>query len=266
MVRRLLAAVCAVGLGLGGATAADEAITIKMKKPGKGEVVKESKTDSTTVTVTAVANGMDIKQEFKDTSTFAYTEEVLDRPDGAKRATKLKRTYEKAEGQDKGQAADYQLAGKTVVIEKGKDKYTFGIDGKPLTGQAADKLDKEFNKKKSDTEMEDVVLPKKPVKVGDSWDIDAKQLVEAFAEDGMELDTKKVKGTGKLVKVYDKGGCKNGVMEITIELPLLKMATGPGDAKALTAGSFMKLEMTADGCIDGTVSGGTMTGKMTGLM
>jgi hypothetical protein len=89
--------------------------------------------------------------------------------------------------------------------------------------------------------------------------------VESFGEDDMELDAKKVKGTGKLVKVYDKDGHKYGVMEVTIELPLLKMGT-PAGAKPLGEGSFMKLDLTADGCIDGSVVSGGMKGKMTGLM
>jgi hypothetical protein len=258
-----MGAVCVLSLGVGGAIAADEAIMIKIKKRSKGEMVKETKTEVTKYSVAVMAGEMNINQEGRDTGTFVFTDEVIEQADGAKRPTKLKRIYDKAEGQERGTAVEYQLAGKTVVIEKGKDKYTFAIDGKPVTGSAAEKLDKEFNKK-SDLEVEDVMLPKKPVKVGDTWELDGKQLAEVFGDE-MELDIKKVKGSGKLVKVYDKDGRKNGVIEMTLELPIVKMI-GKGEEKAMGAGSFMKMELTMDGCIDGTATGGVLKGKLGGTM
>lgn len=264
MHKRMLSTAAAVVLLFGGATAADEAITIKVKKAAAGETTKESKTDENTLTISATVNGQAINQDVKGDAKFVFTEEVVERPDPAKRATKLKRTYEKAEARERGEEVDYGLAGKTVLIEKGKDKYTFTADGKPLTGKSADKLDKEFNQRKSELEVEDVLLPKTAVKAGDSWAIDPKQLVEVFADE-MMLDEKKVKGTGKLLKVYDKGGHRYGTMEFVITMPLLKMLGKDGE-KEMGAGSFMKMEVTVDACIDGGTSDGRLKGKMSGVM
>lgn len=264
MLRQMLAAAITALVTVSAAPAADEAVTIKVKKAAAGETTKESKTDENTVTISANVNGQAINQDVKGDAKFVFTEEVIDRPDPAKRATKLKRTYEKAEARERGEEVEYGLAGKTVLIEKGKDRYTFTADGKPLTGKAADKLEKEFNQRKSELQVEDVLLPKKAVKVGDSWAIDAKQVVEVFADE-MMLDEKKVKGTGKLLKVYDKGGHKYGTMEFVIDMPLLKMIGKDGE-KEMGAGSFMKMEVTVDACIDGGTSDGGLKGKMTGLM
>ena len=56
----------------------------------------------------------------------------------------MKRTYESAELTVNGQKQDLGLKGRTVLIEKKGDKYTFTADGKPVAGKAAELLGKEF--------------------------------------------------------------------------------------------------------------------------
>jgi hypothetical protein len=155
-----------------------------------------------------------------------------------------------------GEKQDVGLAGKTVVIEKSGDGYTITVDGKEPTGVAADILKKEFKKEKNVNDED--LLPKDPVKVGGTWKVDLAMLAKD-AEGQFEFDAAKSAATGKLIKVYDKGGKKFGVMEITIDLALTKI-DGGGQSLEVKTGSKMKMSGTLDVCIDGTAS--TSSGKM----
>lgn len=261
MFRRVVAATVVLGLGLRGATAADEVITIKVKKAAKGDVIKESKSDENTDTSTVVVGGQTVKQEDKASNKAVFVDEILEADGKAVKPTKLKRTYETAEAVRRGQPVDLGLAGKTVLIEKTDKKYAYTVDGQPVGKAAADVLDREFNRPGM-AGFEEVMLPKKPVKVGDTWAGDVAEvtkLVEAL----MTLDAGKTKVTGKLLKVYDKGGAKYGVIEYTLTLAVtgLSIPTGKSDA---AAGSAMTFTITTDGCIDGSVYGGTAKGTVTG--
>jgi hypothetical protein len=262
-MRRTLA-ILVVGLAAVTLRADDGPVTIKVKQPGPGETIKETKTETSTQKIAATVMGMDMTKEEQETTKFVYTEEVVTRPAGAKRATKLRRTYETAERTKNGEKEDLALAGKTVVIEKAGDGYTITVDGKEPTGQAADLLKKEFRKEKQ-VDDEDL-LPKQPVKVGGTWKIDLDQLAKD-AEGELDIDVAKSTGTGKLVKVYDKGGKKFGVMEVTFDLVVNK-AGGGGQEVELKAGSKMKVVAVMDACIDGSSADGTgkitTTGDLTG--
>jgi hypothetical protein len=255
-MRRTLA-ILVVGLAAAALRADDGPVTIKVKQPGPGDQVKETKTETTTRKVSFTAMGKDQTMEEKSVSKFVYTEEVVSKPAGARRPTKLRRTYEAAEETKNGEKKDLDLAGKTVVVEKTGDGYTITVDGKEPTGPAADVLKKEFAKEKQVADED--MLPKEPVKVGGTWKIDLGPLAKDAAGE-LEFDLAKSTGTGKLVKVYDKGGRKFGVMEITLDLALTK--AGPaGQQLDLKAGSKMTMTGTVDACIDG--SRNESAGKMT---
>jgi len=260
MLKRLLAAVLTVA-AIGSVTAADEAVTIKIKKPGKGEVVKETKAEDIDTVVNISAGGQKQEQKEKSGSKMVYTDEVVEKGEKDAKPTKTKRTYETAEIVKAGEKVDLGLKGKTVTIEKVKDKYTFALEEGKLSKEAAEVLDKEFNKK-DDVDMEELMMPKKPVKVGDTWDVDLKAVEKMFGDE-MVIDKDKSKVTGKLVKVYDKDKAKFGVIEYTIALPIASLAV-MGQTLPTTDGSKLKVTLSVDGCIDGTVYGGTTTGKVEG--
>jgi len=260
MLKRLLAAVLTVA-AIGSVTAADEAVTIKIKKPGKGEVVKETKAEDIDTVVNISAGGQKQEQKEKSGSKMVYTDEVVEKGEKDAKPTKTKRTYETAEIVKAGEKVDLGLKGKTVTIEKVKDKYTFALEEGKLSKEAAEVLDKEFNKK-DDVDMEELMMPKKPVKVGDTWEVDLKAVEKMFGEE-MVIDKDKSKVTGKLVKVYDKDKAKFGVIEYTIALPIASLAV-MGQTLPTTDGSKLKVTLSVDGCIDGTVYGGTTTGKVEG--
>jgi len=259
-MRRFLAVVAVGTLSLG-CLSAEEAITIKTKKPAKGHVVKETKTVTENVKVTVM--GQDQNQE--SVTKLVYTEEVLEKPDAAKRPTKLKRVYETAEMTKNGAKEDIGLAGKTVLVEKAADGYKITVDGQEPSVMAALVLKKEFRKEKEVTDEH--FLPKIAVKVGDTWKIDMAPLARD-ASGELEMDADKSSGTGKLIKVYEKDGKKFGTIEVTLDLTVSKIGEDGGQQVELKEGSKFNATAVMDVCIDGTATGGaakmTVKGDFTG--
>ncbi len=256
-MRRFVGAFAVLGLLAAGAVLAQDApVTIKLKKAGPGDTVRETKTEKANQKVTV--NGMAQPGGGESVATYAYTEKVIERPTGAAKPTKVERTYEVAELTTPAGKEDLGLKGKTVHVEKKGDKFEFTIEGKPLGGKAADLLGKEFGTAKQTTDED--FLPNKPVKVGETWKIDVAKVAGELAETGMVVDNAKSSATGKLVKVYDKDGKKFGVMEVSMDLAVTKLK-GPGQEIPLKDGSKLHVDLTLDGCIDGTEASGS--GKMT---
>jgi hypothetical protein len=254
---RRIVAILAVGLVVSAGRADDGPVTVKVKQPGPGEKVKESKTETTTNKMSFTVMGTDMVKDEKVVTKFVYTDEVVTKPAGAKRPTKLKRTYETAEMTRDGANEELGLAGKTVVIEKAATGYDVTLDGKELTGPAATILKKEFGKDKQVNDED--LLPQEPVKVGGTWKVDVAKLAKD-AEGELDIDAVKSSASGKLVKVYDKGGHKFGVLEVTMELALNKIGE-EGHQIEMKPGSKMHVTAVMDTCIDGARS--AFTGKVT---
>src|SRR5439155_714677 len=116
-----------------------------------------------------------------------YREEVLEKEPG-RRATRLRRQYEKAQARTDDQAETLPYQGKTVLIEKKGDKYRFRIEGgAELTGKDARFLDKEFNAKgrtEDESQLEKLFLPDKAVPVGASWKLDLERIAKEIGKEG----------------------------------------------------------------------------------
>ncbi|HET6572529.1 MAG TPA: hypothetical protein VFG68_02925 [Fimbriiglobus sp.] len=264
-MRRIAGTAALFGMLVAGAgLAQDGPVAIKLKKAGPGDVVKETRTETTSQKVTVTVMGQTKTNDVKATGNYDYIDDVIEKPKGARKPTKLKRTYESADLTANGQKQDLGLKGQTVLIEKKGDKYTFTVGGKPLTGKAAELLGKEFSDKKQTGEED--YLPGKPVRVGESWPIDVAKVAGELAEGGMVIDVTKSSATGKLTKVYDKRGKKFGVIEVAMGLVVTKLASGPQEVPLKD--SKLTVTLTMDGCIDGTEATGggkmSMTGKLTG--
>jgi hypothetical protein len=260
---RILSLAAVVGLLAGPARAGDQqTYTIKIKKPAQGTVTRVDKAESGTQKVKAVDNDGNVLQE-KDEKTgdrYLYTQTILEKPAG-KKATRLKRQYEKATVTEEGEQRKLPYEGKTVLIEKKGDKYIFRIEGgEELTGDDAKHLDKEFNKKEaiSDEELEKLLLPGKAVRLNEEWKIPAAQLARGFAGEGLEIDAAKSTATGKLTRAYKKDGRQFGVLVYQLKLAV-KSTTAEGKKVQFQPESRAEVEVRADACIDGS----SATGKAT---
>src|SRR5436190_24144803 len=125
---RRIAAVLAVGLVAAALGADDGPLTLKIKQAAPGDRVRESKTETATNKVSFSVMGTDMTKDEKVVTKFVYVEEVVTKPAGAKRATKLRRAYETAELTKDCEKADLGLEGKTVVIEQKGDEYKITVE------------------------------------------------------------------------------------------------------------------------------------------
>lgn len=259
-----------IALAAAAAAAQDgDAVAIKVAYPRAGQRAKVTVEDRTSTkydfTVMGKAQG---KEEIK-TKSLVYIDEIIENPKNEKKATKLKRTYEKAVLGRDGNSGKLPIEGKTIAIEKKDGKYQFALDGQPLTGDSLKLLEDEFNKS-DQKDTRDVMFPKMPVKPGETWTIPSEEMLKAIGTSGPIFDKDKVAATGKLVKAYRKDGRQYGVMEFVFEGPL----KGLGEKSPITVkDGKMTLTMTGDGCIDGSAATGssvsktalTMTGTTQGI-
>lgn len=267
MRRNVLLSLSVVLLACVGVARAQDAITVKIYKDATGD---RSQTDLTTTETLKMkisdGTGKVLKEDNNKTVLKTVYKETVLAKEGHKPATKLEREYTKAEI-DKSNSGKFEKLpydGKTIVIEKKGDKYTFTYKGgKELTAMEAETLVKEFkDKKDDDKDMDKLLLPSGPVKVGDTWKIDTKELLKDFEKDaGIEGDLAKATGTGKLVKAYKKDGKQYGEVSVTVDIPL-KSVGKDNDKLTFTQGK-MTIVLTFDGCIDGTAGDGKAKIKMT---
>ena len=255
---RILSVVAVLGLVAGPAWGqADKAYTIKIKKLAQGETERVEKADKSTEAIKIEdTNGNLLKEQTeKKGDVSVYRQTNLERK-GDQRPTRVKRKYDKATVTKDGETTSLPYEGKTVLIEKKGDRYLFRIEGdEELTGEAAKELNEEFNKKGEldDKALEKLLLPGKAVKVGEEWKIDVATVSKAFQEEGsLEVVPEKTRGTGKLLRVYTKGGRQFGVIRLHLDLAL-KSVTNDGNKVILQADkSKMDMEFTVDTCIDGS--------------
>ena len=235
-------------------------LTIELKKETKGTTTKEVKNSTEVEKINVYHNNGTIEGTFKTTVlNSVYQQTVLEKPDAEKKATALKRTYEKAvvNAQKGRQVLPYQ--GKTILIEKKYDKYHFTYeDGGEITGDDATWLEKEFNKDAPENEFDfkKHLLPAKAVAVGESWTLNMPELLKDMEKTTkMAGDPRTAKGTGKLVKAYKKDGRQYGNLLFKLAIPI-KSATQQDKEIKFQPGSVLKLDWTLSVCIDGTAIDG----------
>jgi hypothetical protein len=243
--------------------AAQEKYTIKLKHSGAGDVSLHAREQTKAETVVVTGPDGNVLQEKKQTTVEVnkYQEEIIEATAG-KRPTKAKRIYSEATKKTDDATEKRSYHGQTVAIEKKDDGYHFSIDGKELTGEEAGDLPQAFDPKKpGDQELEQLLVPGKPVAVGESWNIDSKNLTKLLGEDekaAKSLDLAKTKGTGKLVKAYKKDGRQFGILQYRIEVPV-KALEGEHPCRD---GAKLVLSIDVDSCIDGSVDADSGTFKM----
>ena len=186
-----------------GTASAQKTHTIKLKNSVEGGSVAVTKEDKTTVKMKITDPTGKILADKNDTTTTAleFTETTLKRKD-AEAPTLLERQYTKANG------GMESLAGKNVVIEKKDGSYTFTFKGgEAVPGQAAGMLKKEFaNKTAEYLDMNQLMVPKTAVKVGETWNPDLAPITKALSSGGMlDIDTAKATLVGKTSQGVQEG-------------------------------------------------------------
>jgi hypothetical protein len=105
-----------------------------------------------------------------------------------------------------------------------------------------------------------MLLPKDPVQVGESWNIDLRESVKELPKKvGPEFDADRTTATGKLLRVYKKDGRQFGVIEVRATLPIA--AVNDGKQRIPARDSKMTFQGLYDACIDGNSTDFTVTGS-----
>jgi hypothetical protein len=114
-------------------------------------------------------------------------------------------------------------------------------------------LEEGFRAKKEGSPL-DTMLPAKAVQAGEGWSFDPRPLVLAWPKPPqMRLDLARAVGTGKLVRTYQKGERRFGVLEFRVEAPVAGVAFGTREATPLP-GSKLAVAVDVEACIDGGAS------------
>jgi len=230
----------------------DKTYEIKLKPDAVGDRIRVTKSDVSENTATIELSGQKNENVQKKTVRFSYTEEVLERDVKAKLSTKLKRTYTQAEKIEEGKKTKYSYAEKTVLIKRVDGKFEFTVDGVELDEDDAEDLEEEFNKEDEIPLHDEDLLPKKPVKIGETWNIDTALVAKSFESVvPFKLDVPKSKVTGKLLKVYTKDGKQYGSIETKLKF-VVKEFKLDGQEMELKPESFMEVTSVIEQCIDGS--------------
>lgn len=258
MLRITLATACAALLAAGGL--AQDAVTIQWPVKAKlGDRVRVTESEKSKTSSEVVVAGEKMSMSSEDRRDAVYVQELLAGTSGEK-GHKFTRTYEKYEGVSDGKPEAGPPLDTVITIEKKGDKYTFDAGAKKLDAEFVKLLDKEFNKpadeKEKGVEGPDF-LPTKPVKPGDTWKVPFKKFLGKLSDDdAMVFDKDKATGTGKLVRVYTKGGHKFGVVELTMAAPITSLGK---DQPFKVSGGRMECKLTLDVCLDRKVPNCTAT-------
>ena len=242
---------------------AQDTYTIKVKVGGKGVTTLVTKEESDeNRSVITLADGKVIKQTDAKKKLTNYRQEILEQEVG-QWPTKVRRVYEKAlvtKPDGKTIVKERPFHGKALLIATNDGKPTFQIEGgAELAGKDVPDLVKEFSKKGDPAKEWQLLVPAKPVAVGESWKLDKKgikKLLGAEDEDKIFIaDFDKATATGKLVKAYKKDGRQFGIVQYEVMVPLAKV----GELE-FKAGAKVTAKLTADVCIDGSADTGVMRG------
>jgi hypothetical protein len=242
----VLCALALAGLALASAAARadEEKFTIKPHKPiGKGESLKV--TDKTAVKAKSTVsddngNSMDVNKQL--TVNRVYVDKTLEVDAKTKKRTKFTRAYEKATDVEGDESSKKPYHGRTIAYEKSEGKWKLASEGKPeLSADDLKDLTEEITRGEKD---DDPLYPDKPVKVGDTWKLNGKDVANIF--EGLKMNPDTVKGEGKLVKTYKKGDRTWGTLEYSIDF----------EAKVEIIDKVKsKLKFTLDQPLDGTAMG-----------
>ncbi|MGE3803091.1 MAG: hypothetical protein AB7K24_00305 [Gemmataceae bacterium] len=257
-MRRVLPLALGVVLLAGMARGEDEAVTLKLRDPKPGETTWHERSAAADVVlkVTDASGGAVVDRREKATATTTFWQQIVARSNTGV-PTKLRRGYGSARVKDDLDfVKPLPFEGKQVNFQRNNDgRYTFQIaKGAELKDKDAQVLSSEFDKGIFGMER---VMPDRPVKVGESWNIKF-DMPTSIRQDNCAIlfDPARAKSTAQLTKVYKKDGVPYGQVVARWEVPVVSIhaVTTKFD---LDKGSTFICHCTADVPIDGSSPFGT---------
>jgi hypothetical protein len=211
---------------------------------GKSVLVREESRQE--VDTVVKEDGKEIKRERLTLGDVAeYTQAVQKAKGGL--PLKFTNEYTKAETARNGMKFPLPWQGRKVPFELADGKLTSKAEGKPLPKDAVAVLEKQAAARFIDTVLP--LLPEKAVEVGDTWKVPAKKAVSGLK---VPFDEKHTEASGKLIKVYEKGGVKFAVVELQASVALKGVDGGKLDYK-----------VRIDAAIDGKSTRGSYRADLT---
>lgn len=195
---------------------------------------------------------------------YDFVEDTAEPPAGITK--RFRRKYATAERIDHGRTVADVFQNKTVYCDKRNGRYEFLLDGGTrLRGAGTEHLEADFNGPERPVEDK---LPGKPVKVNESWPLKNSAAAEwidgAGAGGGFPIDRPAVTGTGRLTKVFRKGGRLHGVIEYKIVAPIKAGPLSIGGA--VKPGGKYEAVYTVTACIDGSSGESEGSFRITGQL
>jgi hypothetical protein len=197
--------------------------------------------------------------EFRNDSNDAgagliYVDTILDQSD--QKTTRFRRHFERAvQTVDTSDPVPMACHDKTILVEVKDGKTQVMWEGGQMVPDSfAQQMEAILKGSKENFAALTKVdpLPKAPVKVGESWTIDIRDLVrECEAKHGCEVTDPS--GTAVLEKVEKREGHLMAVMVVKVQVPL-KCITQGDKRIALNNGSGMTWESTYEFCVDSSTT------------
>jgi hypothetical protein len=253
MTRFATLAALVIALGAG-AAAAQERHTVRLKEERPGDVLQRTSVEEeTTQTQVRVGGQPQPGQERASRREAEFRLTVLEpAPTVGQKPLKQSRKYTKARETKDGQTTTLIYEGRTVLIEKQGEKFAFLLPGGgELSGPGVQHLERDFNERSGQV-GDRYFMPRKPVRVGESYAIDAGPLVKDLAASGKaKFDEAQAKAQGTLQRAYKKDGRLYGVIVFTVEIPVTSIVVS-GDTMTPVKDSRFRYKGEIDACIDGS--------------
>ena len=196
-----------------------EGVTFKKFVEKVGDRVKVTREEKATSTSVLTFQGKKIERVEKSEGTVIHVTEVLEVDAKSGLPVKLKRTFEKAERKVADKTNKLPLDGKTVLIEKKGNAFTFTHEGGgEVTASSLAEFIGEFNRTPAVNGFE-LFFPGDAQKAGASWDVKSAYL-KAY-EKPFLFDHDKTTASAKLVKSYATDGKQFATLEVRAESPLV---------------------------------------------
>lgn len=232
--------------------AADEqAVLLKVYQDQVGDRWENTKTAADKVTVTVHVGGMSRTVSQKNVlQSVAYTCELLKK--SGDQATRFTRQYTRAVRSENSKKRRLPYHTLKVLFEHKDGKYHFTTNGEKLSDDEAADFEKEFNSEDDDIPENQEFLPNYPVKPGDSWTSDPRQVLKKTRKIGpMLLDKMKSKFSGKLLRTYRKDGALFGVIQLD-QVIAIKSVEIDGNVLPAAEKCAIRIAYEVNTCIDGS--------------